>query len=92
MKTPLRTFLLVTVLAFTALSAGRAVSATGSCRVTCRNNTNQAVGPYSWTSTYSQCCFGAPPRTPNPCPPGYNVSYSEDTFTYSDGHTVHCPA
>jgi hypothetical protein len=92
MKILLRTSLLVAVLAFTALSSGRAVSTTGSCYVICRNSSGQVAGGYIWTSTYSQCCFGSPPRSPNPCPPGYNVSYSEDSFTYSDGHTAHCPA
>jgi hypothetical protein len=91
MKILLRTSALVAVLAVTALTAGRAVSTTGSCRVICRNSAGQVAGPFSWTSTYSQCCFGAP-GSPNPCPPGYHLSSSEDMFTYSDGHTVHCPA
>jgi hypothetical protein len=91
MKTLLRISLLVAALAFTALTAGKAASPSGSCFVVCRNNQGQVVGPYNLPTTYSQCCFGVP-RSPSPCPPGYNQSYSEDRFTYSDGHTVSCPA
>jgi hypothetical protein len=91
MKTLFRTSALVAVLAVTALTAGRAASPTGSCIVTCRNNTSQPVGPYAGlTSTYGQCCFGLPGF--NPCPPGYHLSESEDIYIYPDGHSVHCPA
>jgi hypothetical protein len=91
MKTPLRISLLLAALALTALTAGKAASSTGSCLVVCRNDHGQVVGPYNLSTTYSQCCSGVP-RSPSPCPPGYNQSYSEDKFTYSDGRTVSCPA
>jgi hypothetical protein len=91
MKTLLRTAALAAALAVTALTAGKATEVPGSCHTICRNKTTGTAASANWSATYRQCCFGAP-GAPNPCPPGYNVSYSESSFTYSTGSTVLCPA
>jgi len=94
-KTLLRISALAAALAVTALTAGRAVTATGSCYTLCRSNT--AGGPQvtsaTWVATYQQCCFGfSPPRPVNPCPPGFHYVDGEAVFTDSSGVRKACPA
>jgi hypothetical protein len=89
MKTLLRASALTFVLALTALTAGKAVSTTGTCHTTCRNNAGQIAGS-SWVATYQRCCAGfVPPGSPSPCPPGYNPTSA--SYTYPDGHSASCP-
>ena len=84
MKTLLRTSILVTVLASTALMSGRATSLTGTCRTTCTKGSTHTI--VSWSATRAQCCG----QTVNPCPAGYTATTS--TFTPTGGSTGICPA